>query len=271
MRLGYSLRLILLVALGFVSSGYAASSEATSSDSFMVVLVHAPHLDYSSGRALVQSMRARANPQLREEEAGHAWVYLRGIHNGEVVEWEGGHTGAFGEIAPIPGVGVKNLIQYGYVDPTPEQKLSPRHEPNPAKYMWVTYHDGMFQPDSGAHPATFAARYDLSPEQFARVLDYAMNYDYSSYCIIDHQCAAFVGEIVQVAGHYLEHEVSVPIEKSVKILGHHVQLWEDPQYSILTFSSPDVLERSLKQAVWQGEARPALSWYQHRMRARRYL
>jgi hypothetical protein len=40
-----------------------------------------------------------------------------------------------------------------------------------------------------------------------------------------------------------------------------IRLWEDPRYSMITFPTPDVIEKSLMQAVENGEAEYALDWY----------
>jgi hypothetical protein len=47
--------------------------------------------------------------------------------------------------------------------------------------------------------------------------------------------------------------------------GKEVQWWSDPRYSRLTFGSPDVLEKSLKQAVENGIGRDWLKEYRKTM------
>ena len=40
-----------------------------------------------------------------------------------------------------------------------------------------------------------------------------------------------------------------------------IRLWEDARYSTMTFATPDVVEKSLIQAVEEGKAEYAMDWY----------
>ncbi len=55
-------------------------------------------------------------------------------------------------------------------------------------------------------------------------------------------------------------------ESGTKLIlgGKQVCLWRDPIYSEITFSSPDILERSLLKSVGDGKTDYALTWYQKR-------
>jgi hypothetical protein len=43
--------------------------------------------------------------------------------------------------------------------------------------------------------------------------------------------------------------------------GRVIRLWQDPCYATMTFSTPDVIEKSLMRAVEEGRAQYALDWY----------
>jgi len=231
------------------------------SDYFLVILVDAKHLDYSNTRALFKSLARSKNG-----EVGHAWIYLKGNLNAVDLEIEGGHSGERGLIQSKYFEGVMNYIDYGYANPTVEQKRFPRYEPDPIKYIWTSQSDGFFQRGSGNHYPTFAAKIDLTQDQFLKILAFMhpSNYHYPDYALTRNQCSSFVAKAAALADLPIEFEVTVPIERTLTIGQDTLTLWHDPQYASITFSSPDVIEKSLIQAVAQGRAQYALNWYKAR-------
>jgi hypothetical protein len=232
-------------------------------DYFLVILVTARQLDYSNGNALFRTMAKHPSDGSKNGDVGHAWIYLRGILNGEPVYIEGGHSGELGCYRPKYFEGVMNYYEYGYFDPTEEEKKHPRYEPNPIKYLWASPKDGFFQAGSGGHAPTFAAKVDISPEQFDKILAFIhpSNYSYKDYAITKNQCSSYVAAVAALAGWHLEDKVTMKISPSITIFGENVRLWTDRQYSTITFSSPDILENSLKEAVAEGHAQDATKWY----------
>ena len=59
----------------------------------------------------------------------------------------------------------------------------------------------------------------------------------------------------------METQVTMTISPAIYYRKARIRLWEDPCYSRITFSTPDVVEKSLIQAVENGEAEYALDWY----------
>lgn len=195
---------------------------------------------------------------------GHAWIYLQGIQNGQRVFIEGGHSGELGCRQAKYFDGIMNYIDYGYSSPTPSQMRHPKHEPNPIKYLWEKQKDGFFQLGSGGHIPIFAAKIDLTPEQFEKILHFIQNYPYSEYCITDNQCSTFVVQAASLASFPIQSEVTICIDQTLTLGGETFKLWEDPRYSMLTFASPDAIEASLIRAVYEGRAQDALAWYKKR-------
>lgn len=240
------MRLILLFSFVIHASIY-------SNDHFLIILVDAPHFDYSNNHNLLETIARRPN-----HDVGHAWIHLQGIVNGRPVYVEGGHSGELGFIQARYFDGVMNYIHYGYASPTRENKVHRRHEPNPIKYLWETQHDGFFQRGNGNHRPTYAARIELTPVQFHRILKFIQpeNYDYRTYNLSRSQCASFVSQVAAMADFPIECEVTMQINRQIYFRGELMTLWEDPQYSELTIPSPDKIEESLKRAVAEGKATP---------------
>jgi hypothetical protein len=63
---------------------------------FLVILVDAKYLDYSSPEALLSTI-AKHQDGTTERDIGHAWIVLNGIKEGKLgVVIEGGHSGELG-------------------------------------------------------------------------------------------------------------------------------------------------------------------------------
>lgn len=228
---------------------------------FLVVLVEARHLDYTDNRSFLKTLAKHPSDGSKNGDVGHAWIYVQGLDHGTSIYLEGGHSGELGFTQAKYFEGIMNNIDYGYANPTPEECLWTRHEPNPVKYLWETQNDGFFQWGSGSHCPTFAAKVDLTPEQFNRILEYIYCYPFGEYAISGNQCSSFAAAVASLGGLELECEVSIPIDPQLHLGRAVLPMWQDPSYSVLTISSPDILEKSLMEAVDEGRAEYALEWY----------
>jgi hypothetical protein len=85
-------------------------------------------------------------------------------------------------------------------------------------------------------------------------LDYIRNYPVQDYSLTGNQCSSFASNVTAFAGVYLECNVTIPIDPVLYWRGEKIRFWEDPFYSQLTISSPDIIERSLMRAVELGQA-----------------
>jgi len=232
-----------------LESPIAIGQEWEETDFFLVLLVDAPHLDYTDNRSFFRTLAKHPDTGSRARHVGHAWIVLRGIEDGQIVITEGGHSGETGTQQAKYFDGVLNNAESG--------------DANPIKYLWSVQEDGFFQKGSGGHTPTFAAKITLTKQQYERILAFIHpdNYYYPRYSLTDSQCATFVTKAAALAGLYLDHQVVVNIDPTLKLRGKNITLWQDPRYSEITISTPDVLEKSLIQAVQEGKAEYALAWY----------
>lgn len=212
---------------------------------FLILLVDAPHLDYSHSQSFFQTLTKHPLTASKRGRVGHAWIYLKG--GGAAIE--GGHSGEEGVIRPKYGEGMLALARAG--------------DPNPARYLFEPLDDGYFQEGSGGHIPTFAAKIPLNREQYRDIATFIhpKRYPYHRYSLTGRQCVTFVQQVASIAGVTLDCDVTMEILPTAKVGGVHYRLFSDSRYSEITFASPDKLESSLMELVAAGEAEPALHWY----------
>lgn len=151
--------------------------EMCETDYFLVVLAEARHLDYGDNACMLKTMAKHPSDGSKNGDVGHVWVYVEGWKDGERVYIEGGQSGDTGCQRPT--------YMWGII----EGAL--RGDPNPARYLWESFSDGFFQPGSGQHTPTYAAKIDLTQEQFDRIVAFICDYDYKEYSIRGKQCCSF--------------------------------------------------------------------------------
>lgn len=216
-------------------------------DYFLVIMVEARHLDYTSPRAFFKTLAKHPSDGSKNGDVGHAWIYLQGKINNHPVYLEGGHSGELGHLQPRYMEGVFHSYERG--------------DKNPIAYLWESQRDGFFQEGGGKHHPTFAAKIILTPAQFHRIYRFIQVYDYRDYAITGNQCCSFAVQVAALAELDLDCEIHLKVDQVLQMGSFHYPLWEDPLYSEITISSPDVLEKSLMQAVQEGRATYALNWY----------
>jgi hypothetical protein len=211
-------------------------------------------LDYTNNVSFLQTLITHPSDGSTTRDFGHVWIYLHGLEYGLPVAFYGGHSGELGRCQAKYFDGIMNYIDYGYANPTSDQIKQFKYEPNPIKYLWETQKDGYFEWGAGMHSPTYAAKIDLTVEQYERILDYIRNYPVQDYSLTGNQCSSFASNVTAFAGVYLECNVTIPIDPVLYWRGEKIRFWEDPFYSQLTISSPDIIERSLMRAVELGQA-----------------
>lgn len=221
---------------------------------YVIIYVNARHLDYTDNYSFLKTVAHHPSDGSRNRDVGHAWIYLQGIHYDKMIYVCGGHSGELGFCQAKYFDGVMNYVDFGYANPTKEQRDYPRYEANPAKYFWESQNDGYFEWGSGSHKPTYAAKVNLTSEQFERMLNFMKSYDYKHYSLVGNQCSSFVAQIASLAGLKLDCEITINLNKELYFYGEQIRLWEDNCYSQLTISSPDIIERSLMKAVREGKA-----------------
>lgn len=224
------------------------------SDYFLEIFVDARHLDYTNNISFLNTIAKHPSDGSKNRDVGHAWIHLHGVVDGQTICVEGGHSGELGIVQPKYFDGIMNYIDYGYTTPPSQPNYIPRYEPNPVKYLWETQRDGFFQKGTGRHTPTYGVRIHLTPSQFLSIYSFINTYPFAEYAITKNQCTSFAARIASLAGIDLECEVTMKIEQSICYRGAEVKFWTDSCYSSLTIASPDVLEKSLMNAVRQGKA-----------------
>lgn len=219
-----------------VKTQIAAASEAPYC---LYLFVDARGLEGPSTAALCRRLLAEAESS-RVGSFGHAWIRLEGEIEGEKVVLEGGHSGETGRLQPRYFEGVMNYLDYGYAhDP---QGLAWRYEPNPIRYLWEPQPDGYFQEGNGGHQPTHVAILPLDRETFDQIRHFVEEeYDFSTYHLLDAQCANFVAAVAKIAGLEMGRVTALPIAPRIWIGGSCYRLWEDARYASLPLMTPDTL------------------------------
>jgi hypothetical protein len=218
---------------------------------YLVVLVDAKHLDYSTPgkyfETLSYGLFKRHDPNI-----GHAWIILCGQDAHGTFLFEGGHTGEFGCIAPK------------YFDHIVDLSIHKKSE-NPITYLYTLLPDGQVEIGSGGHHPTFAAAFSLNQEGFFRIKKLiAKEYDFSSWGILGPNCVQFARVCLAATGIQINCEEEIPIPQVFSINGEKIRLWENPAFSCILAQTPELLEKRLLELVQNGQALPATRWYAYR-------
>ena len=88
-----------------------------------------------------------------------------------------------------------------------------------------------------------------------------MQRKYDQFGVRTNNCTDIVIETTALAGINLIHRMRLILPPETKILGLTRRVWTDPQYRILEYSSPDVLDADLRQLARLGIGSDATAWY----------
>lgn len=242
-------RIVLALLLFFLacSSPYyektISACSITKSPCYIIFLVDARHLDYRDASCFLRSVAKHPSDGSKNSDVGHAWIYLK--KDQDILE---------GGVSGETGIGQPRYIE-GVVT------LSEKGDPNPARYFWTKQRDGFFQSGSGGHTPTFAAKVNLTDEEYDKILNFICSYSYHDYSLIQNNCASFLEEIAALIGLPLDSKEVIEIPSSICVGNETIHFWNDPCYHSIVFSSPDRIERGLLEWVKEGRAEPALAWY----------
>ena len=221
----------------------APVSAASNSDCFLVVLVGAVGIDHSTPETFLKTMARHPRGSKREHSVGHAWLILGGP-----LTWvECGHTGEF-------------ALESADCSDTIHAALK-RNEPNPLGCLWKDWNNGSCELGSGGHKPTAAVHFELTPSQYQAIRSFLENYDFKSFSVRERVCTDFVTGAAALGGIKLGHRVTLDVPRQTRFKGRTVTWWTDPKYSLLSFGSPDVLEKSLKLALEKGLGKNVLDQY----------
>lgn len=202
---------------------------------YLYILNEAANWDYSDAKSLLFSIWQRP--------WAHSWLILESPHD----RLEFGHTGDFGLTKPRYHEGVFQKIRDG--------------DPDPIAYLWQTMSDGQFQIGKPSRPPSFVWRMPITLRRFQFIYEYVMHRKYDQFGVRAKNCTDMVIETAALAGIYLIHRIRLTLPSEAKIWGRTRRVWTDPQYRILEYSTPDVLDADLRQLARLGIGSDATKWY----------
>ena len=202
---------------------------------YLYILNEAANWDFSDASLLVFSIWRRP--------WAHSWIILESP--GSRLEF--GHTGDFGLKTPRYHEGVMQRGRAG--------------DPNPIAYLWQTMSDGQFQKGKPNRPPTFVWRMPITQRRYQLIYEYVMQRKYDQFGIRTDNCTDMVAETAALAGINLIHRIRLTLPPETKFLGKTLRVWTDPQYRILEFSTPEVLEVDLRQLAQIGIGSDVTEWY----------
>jgi hypothetical protein len=191
--------------------------------------------DYSSTRSFYFSYEK--NP------VGHSWLILASPQN----RLECGHNGDFGREKPRYHEGVKQRLRDG--------------DPNPIAYLWEVMSDGQFQIGKPNRTPTFVWRMPITKRRYQLIYEYLMQRKYDQFGVRANNCVDMLTDAAALAGINLIHRIRLTYPSEKKILGKTLRAWTDPQYRVLEYSTPEVLEADLRQLAQIGIGTNATEWY----------
>jgi hypothetical protein len=202
---------------------------------YLYILTEAANWDFGEGTSLFFSIWQRP--------WAHGWIILESPRN----RLEFGHTGDFGREKPRYHEGVMRRIRDG--------------DPNPFAYLWQTMSDGQFQIGKPNRPPTFVWRMPITRRRYQLIYEYVMQRKYDQFGVRTNNCTDMVVETAALAGINLIHRIRLTLPPELKFWGRTLRVWTDPQYRILEFSTPEVLEVDLRQLAQLGIGSDATEWY----------
>src|SRR4030042_1356805 len=202
---------------------------------YLYILNEAANWDYSDGTSLVFS--------IWERPWGHSWLILESPQD----RLEFGHTGDLGQAKLRYHEGVFQRIRDG--------------DPNPIGYLWQTMSDGQFQSGKPNRPPSFVWRMPITRRRYQLIYEYVMQRKYDQFGVRTNNCTDMVIETAALAGINLTHRIRLTLPPETKFWGRTLRVWTDPQYRILEYSTPDVLDADLRQLARLGIGSDVTEWY----------
>jgi hypothetical protein len=88
-----------------------------------------------------------------------------------------------------------------------------------------------------------------------------MNRTYDQFGVRANNCTDLAKDTAALAGINLIHRIRLTMPPEAKVWGRARRVWTDPQYRILEYSTPDVLETDLRQLARLGIGSDVTEWY----------
>jgi len=202
---------------------------------YLYILNEHANWDYSNAASLVFTIWMRP--------WAHSWLILESPWDRQ----EFGHTGDLGITTPRYHEGVFQKIKEG--------------APNPIAYLWQTMADGQFQIGKPNRPPTFVWRMPITRRRYHLIHEYVMKRKYDQFGLRSNNCTNLVAETAALAGINLIHRIRLTLPPETKVLGRTARVWTDPQYRILEYGTPEVLDADLRHLAQLGIGSDATAWY----------
>jgi hypothetical protein len=202
---------------------------------YLYVLNEAADWNYSNSSSLVFSIWLRP--------WAHSWLILESPQE----RLEFGHTGDLGIAKPRFHEGVYQKIDEG--------------DPNPIAYLWQTMSDGRLQIGKPNRPPTFVWRMPITQRRYHMIHEYVMQRKYDQFGVRSYNCTDLVAETAALAGINLIHRIRLTLPQDTKVMGKKLHVWTDPQYRILEYGTPEVLDADLRQLARLGIGSDVTEWY----------
>lgn len=199
-------------------------------------LNEAANWDYSTTRSLLFSIWQRP--------WGHSWLILEDPRDRQ----EFGHTGDLGYSKPRYHDGVFQRIREGHR--------------NPIAYLWQMRSDGHFQIGRPNRPPSFVWRMPITRRRYQVIKEYVTQRTYERFGLRSDNCTDMVIEVAMLTGLNLVHRIRLTLPSETKVWGRLRRVWTDPQYRVLEYSTPEVLEVDLRQLARFGIGHDVTDWYQ---------
>ena len=202
---------------------------------YLYILTEAANWDFSDAVWFLFSIWQRPS--------AHSWIILESPLNRQEV----GHNGNFGREKPRYQEGVIQRVRDG--------------DPNPIAYMWQTMSDGQFQIGKPQRPPTFVWRMPITRQRHRLIYEHVMQRKYDQFDVRTNNCTDMVVEAAALGGINLISRIHLTFPPEAKFLGWTLRVWTDPQYRILEFGTPEVLEVDLRQLAKIGVGSDVTEWY----------
>jgi hypothetical protein len=202
---------------------------------YFYILTQAPNWDHSTVKSFLLS--------LAWHPWGHCWLILESPQN----RLECGHNGNFGKLKTDYAAGVHRKYEDG--------------DPNPISYLWETMSDGVCETGNPHRTPTFVWRMPITRRRYDLIYGYLTQRKYDQIGVRANNCVDLVTDAAGLAGINFVHRMRLTWPAEPKVLGRTLRAWTDPEYRVLEFSTPGVLEVDLRCLAQFGIGSDATDWY----------
>ena len=120
---------------------------------------------------------------------------------------------------------------------------------DPIAYLWQTMSDGQLQIGKPNRPPTFVWRMPVTERR------------HDQFGVRTDNCTDMVVATAAPAGINLSHRIRLTLPPETTLWDRTLRVWTDPQYRVLEFSTPEVMEVDLRQLARVGIGSDATEWY----------